>query len=320
MLLASISGIQQSEPVVDLSTNGTANCYIVSEPGTYSLPAVMGNSSRTVGQVSSAGVLWETFCTGSAPEAGELISNVQCRQNRIIFETSRAFKRGNALIAAFDAYGTILWSWHIWLTDQPKEQEYYNNAGIMMDKDLGAQSGRIGENREGLTYQWGRKDPFTGYEVAATDGKEWELYDYEIATPKYATAHPTTVIRTRLGEYQCVHHGIWCRDEDLILWDRPKTIYDPCPPGWRIPDSGIWDKANPTYSQSFDRGDTPSNIDHQFGKIIGQDSNILYPHNHYWSNQPYRYECFHAWGYEMVDWCDDCDAISDRAYVRCQKE
>ena len=33
---------------------------------------------------------------------------------------------------------------------------------------------------------------------------------------------------------------------DNTLWQSSKTIYDPCPPGWRVPDggdNGVWSKA-----------------------------------------------------------------------------
>ncbi|MGN1226867.1 MAG: hypothetical protein ACI4TL_06490, partial [Candidatus Cryptobacteroides sp.] len=38
-----------------------ANCFIVSQSGTYSFAPVKGNSNKSVGQVSSVEVIWETF-------------------------------------------------------------------------------------------------------------------------------------------------------------------------------------------------------------------------------------------------------------------
>lgn len=55
------SGLGESEISVlgaeSLSENGTANSYIVSTSGTYSFPAVKGNSSESVGSVKSVEVL-----------------------------------------------------------------------------------------------------------------------------------------------------------------------------------------------------------------------------------------------------------------------
>ena len=144
-----------------LSDAGTANSYIVSSAGTYSIPAVKGNSSESVGSVAFAEVLWETFGTDERVFKGSLVSGARYENGKIYFKTSDSYREGNAVIAAKDASGTILWSWHIWLTDQPLEQVYYNNAGTMMDRNLGATSATPGDvGALGLLYQWGRKDPF----------------------------------------------------------------------------------------------------------------------------------------------------------------
>lgn len=51
-----------------------------------------------------------------------------------------------------------LWSWHLWLTDEPQLV-----AGFM-DRNLGAESATATDGRKtyGLYYQFGRKDPFVG--------------------------------------------------------------------------------------------------------------------------------------------------------------
>ena len=48
-----------TEKPVELSSGETANCYVVSAKGTYSFPAVKGNSAESVGNVREAEVLWE---------------------------------------------------------------------------------------------------------------------------------------------------------------------------------------------------------------------------------------------------------------------
>lgn len=75
---------------------------------------------------------------------------------------------GNAVVALYDDKGEILWSWHIWATDQPKEQKFaLLNNNIWMDRNLGATETTTRSNgssykHKGLLYQWGRKDPFPG--------------------------------------------------------------------------------------------------------------------------------------------------------------
>ena len=148
---------------IDLSLAASANCYIISEAGLYKFKTVKGNSTTSVGSVASASILWETFGTDTAPEPSDLISGVCYKDGYIAFKTADTFKEGNAVIAAKDASGNILWSWHIWLTDQPQAQVYNNDAGTMMDRNLGATSATPGDvGALGLLYQWGRKDPFLG--------------------------------------------------------------------------------------------------------------------------------------------------------------
>ena len=51
----------------NLSTFESANCYIVSEAGKYKFKTVKGNSSTSVGNLSTCEVLWESFGTATTP-------------------------------------------------------------------------------------------------------------------------------------------------------------------------------------------------------------------------------------------------------------
>ncbi len=108
----------------------------------------------------TAEVLWESFGSSSSLAAGALIKSVLYKDGYICFKTNDYFKEGNAVVAAKDESGKILWSWHIWMTDQPQEHIYINDAGTLMDRNLGATSAAPDEYSVGLMYQWGRKDPF----------------------------------------------------------------------------------------------------------------------------------------------------------------
>ena len=243
---------------VDLSKSGTANCYIVSQSGYYKLRAVKGNSNVSVGSVSSATVLWESFGTDDEPSVGALIKNIVFNNGYVLFQTADIFKEGNAVIAAMDASGKILWSWHIWLTDQPKGQVYYNNAGTMMDRNLGATSATPGDvGALGLLYQWGRKDPFLGSSYIYFDNIKvarstitWPSTvesNSSNGTIAYATAHPTTFITGNDSNNDWYYNG--SSSTNNTRWttsETSKSIYDPCPVGWRVPDggrNGVWAKA-----------------------------------------------------------------------------
>lgn len=234
----------------DLSINGSANSYIISEPGYYKIPTTKGNSNTSVGESTSAEVLWETFGTSTAPNTGDLVTDLNYENGYLTFKVPAEDKKGNASIAVKDASGTILWSWHLWFTDTPAEQQYANNAGIMMDRNLGATSATPGEvGALGLLYQWGRKDPFIGSssiseEIKAASTLKWPSSSWSSSTTgtvEYVTAHPTTFIRKGTGGASWQYGTI-----NTDLWGSEKTIYDPCPPGWRVPEGGpggVWRKA-----------------------------------------------------------------------------
>lgn len=245
-------------PVVDLSVNGTANCYIVSKAGTYKFNAcVKGNSTESVGTPISAEVLWESFGTNEVPEVGDIISKAVFSGGYIIITTPSILKDGNAVIAVKDGTGNILWSWHIWVCygyDLDSTQQIYNNdAGIMMDRNLGATSAVPGDVKAlGLLYQWGRKDPFLNGDsiVSTTAAKSTITWPSAVAsdlyhgTIQFVVENPTTLVSLNWNNQD------WWYTKDLSTddtrWTSEKSIYDPCPKGWRVPDGGdegIWAKA-----------------------------------------------------------------------------
>ena len=221
---------------VDLSAKGTSNSYIVEEAGLYSFKAnVIGNGSHGYIQGTNfypaspdispkkVKLLWE--------DKPETVSSLALKDGRVNFMASGI--EGNALIAVTDDSENILWSWHIWVTDQPQEQTYVNDKGTfhVLDRNIGATRADRGTGEEwrasrGLLYQWGRKDPFPsqGYVTSLPT----RLYLEE------AILMPTTFIQD---------HSKWLVDEDWsgLLWSaESKTIYDPCPAGYRVAVKDIW--------------------------------------------------------------------------------
>ena len=282
---------------IDLSFSGSANCYIVSEAGLYRFKTVKGNSDESVGNVASAEILWETFGTDVTPYYCDLISGFCYKNNYVAFKTSETFKEGNAVIAVKDAEGNILWSWHIWLTDEPQEQIYFNDAGTMMDRNLGATSATPGDDGAlGLLYQWGRKDPFLGWissnSTRAKSTGKWRSYPSrfnegsDIVTIDYAISHPTTFFFENYSNNDW--YWTWSSRPDNTRWTvshEPKSIYDPCPAGWRVPDGGansVWAKAcritpGNGYSEDFNYTHDSANKGMNFYGKFGNDSVIWYP-------------------------------------------
>ena len=345
-----IHKVEQMIKPVDLSSSKTANCYIVSESGAYKFKTVKGNSTISVGTVSSAVVLWESFGTSTTPNVGDLIKSVSYMDSYMFFQTADTFKEGNAVIAVKDADDNILWSWHIWLTDQPQGQVYYNNAGVMMDRNLGATSATPGDvGALGLLYQWGRKDPFLGSSsisssTLAKSTITWPSAvssDSSNGTIAYATANPTTFIKSNSSNYDWYYTG--SSSTDNTRWttsESNKSIYDPCPAGWRVPDggdNGVWSKAlGPSYTEpSYDITNKGINFSGKFGSA----STIWYPasglrddyddgslgvvgiNGYYWSASPYSVSAYYL-TFTCYGYVDPSYSIL-RAYglsVRCLQE
>lgn len=275
---------------IDLSgaAKAPANCYIVSASGQYKFPAMKGNGGEYVKGGASAEVLWESYGTSTTPNVGSLISKAEFKDNYVAFEVPDGYSAGNAVIAVKNATGTVLWSWHIWLpADKIEEQEYYNGAGVMMDRNLGATSAVPGSvGALGLFYQWGRKDPFLGSSsineaVMAISTADWPapvLTGAEVGSVQYAVCNPMTFIKAESGSYD------WSYVRTDNLWQSKKTVYDPCPSGWRVPDggeNGVWTKAlaleNSDYFEvSFDDADHGAGMSGRFG----DSATIWYPAHH----------------------------------------
>ena len=227
--------IQQS-PVVDLASDpaGSANCYIISTPGRYRIPACMGNDrTKKITDVSGgANEIWS--------DAGNTVTNFKVEGDYITFDVTGTVENGNTIIGVKNQYGQYEWSWHLWFItsdsrpdDAAKWHRYPTSGAKVMDRSLGAKTQDlqllsllgIPEFWEGgLYYQWGRKDPIKMNEdVAASIDENIANVPYTFDTDWTAPA------------------DAWV---DFKSNTTTKTINDPCPPGYKIPEYGIWDEAD----------------------------------------------------------------------------
>ena len=241
--------VKDGSKAVYLSANGTSNCYIVPSAGNYKIRAdVKGNSSQALdGTPNNAVVVWETNNTDIAPEAGSIVHNVKYEDGFIFFESNG--NNGNALVAVRDSEGEIIWSWHLWFTPYNPSEDYdlYSGSNIpVMNRNLGSLSNNPGEPTTiGFYYQWGRKDPFpssssvNSYSPIATCPSNVFSETQNTSstgTIEYAIHHPTQTI----GENpdHSVHDWLYYTNGDL--WGSSKTIYDPCPAGWKVPEASLY--------------------------------------------------------------------------------
>ena len=256
---------------IQLDALNTANCYIAPEfLHDYSFDAtVQGNGCATLNITPQrlsgayARLVWET-----GTQANSVISSLGYDGSRIRFRTGT--QQGNALIGLFNAGGECVWSWHIWVAnyDPESSSQKYSSGDIFMDRNLGA----VGTDYTkvtacGLYYQWGRKDPFP-YPASFTNNARPASFIYhdnyaygtirpedydarEVMSVEWATQHPTTFIHK--ADYEVdepeedvldwlfrSHHNLWGNTTEQgydVSKVCHKTIYDPCPPGWRVPDA-----------------------------------------------------------------------------------
>ena len=261
-----------------LDTEGTANSYIADRgAGSYSFTAtIMGNGVDGIidegkFEDASGNILTKAGGANIHPlsakllwqDTDELVEQVALVNGRVKVKMGRS--RGNAVIAVYDKTNPnaedakVLWSWHLWCTATPKILEfvtsiYTGNNYKVMDRNLGATATKAYLGTvQGLHYQWGRKDPFSGsltydgirtilYDVRSGQG----VYKYsdERVTAGQAISTPSSLYSPRRG----LGGESWCTKttELKYLWGNPdgeqdafpketlKSLYDPCPYGYKV--------------------------------------------------------------------------------------
>ena len=235
----------------DLSEDNTkiANCYIVTEAGTYKIPTVRGNTTEAVEAPDNALLVWETWNNREEVTRHSVIQSVHYEGNYLYFRTPDVFHAGNAIVAVRDEADSILWSWHIWLPKTPVTEISDANfaSKAFLSRNLGAledvsESGPASVESLGLLYQWGRKDPFPGMGVVAAPAEGDPLpvtiagseikYVNKQATVNQAVGHPNV--------YYFEKDKDWQNEGQTVaqnLWKEPssKTMADPCPYGYQMP-------------------------------------------------------------------------------------
>lgn len=310
-----------------LDNIGTANCYLASALNTtYAFKGwVKGNNKATTNITPTfhscdfARVLWETGI-----EQGAVIRTTDANGADVIFTTGSDW--GNAVIGVFDKDSILQWSYHIWVTPYDPDATARNFGGrIFMDRNLGAMGVSPGADSRGMLYQWGRKDPFVG--TAGTSVNPFLVvykpgYEYDYAggriggnTLVYSILHPTHFITgiERDGS-EGPYIGDWVIPSNPNWWgnasngyysdENDKSIYDPCPPGWRVPDRQAWSDAG------FSSGEIYSKGGFVFGnnfylpmcgiRLAGTGTiSFTGSQGYYWTNTPQTYHGGEAYALEL---------------------
>jgi len=254
-------GLYLSDPRITVQDINAANCHIVPPGNTVSIYiGVKGNGNAdavagtgldvNITDAKSIIILWQ-----SSPD---LITVSNFSNKTVDVTANNSGISGNAVIAANTletGNGVILWSWHIWVTNYiPNAGTTYNfnpdNPLIFMNRNLGATDDTPGQmGAKGLLYQWGRKDPFPGSTTIDGNIEPVLFYGFTTTLRCYNVSNSENLSKTIIYPtdfyYSTYINHDWysTSSSNNALWgnaDRngtptAKTIFDPCPAGWRVP-------------------------------------------------------------------------------------
>lgn len=244
----------------DATVIGNGNAGIIDGAGFHTTSASI--------DPKSAKLMWE--------DTEGFISGVSLVKGKVHFTAEKNV--GNAMIAVFDGAGTVLWSWHIWgVGDTMPEDEVVSSQATIsanstlkvkytvMDRTLGALSKT---SYFTTLYQWGRKDPIPNSPVYFVDGQAAEIETtYPVHKPGSAAdatiltsiQHPECIIDDYKGlagdwlasDKTNKYNLLWGDANTTYVfnkskpaagkgWTNGKTIYDPCPSGYRVSSKFAW--------------------------------------------------------------------------------
>lgn len=230
-----------------------SNSYIVAPGGVGILiPVSRANASDigtqlTASEDFTAELVWTDNSNGVANNSNirlikPIRSSTSVNDSYVLVMPGTA--DGNAVVAIKNASNKILWSWHIWVTNYNPDATLLNG---WMDRNLGAIGNTPGQPKTmGLLYQWGRKDPFTG-PTAINGIIELPIYNASGATTTIvkaivpaspnlsnAVANPKTFYYKSSPPYDW-YSANGAQNDNLWTTGGAKSVYDPCPSGYRVP-------------------------------------------------------------------------------------
>lgn len=323
-------------PVKSTNLVPTANCFMM-QPGTnicfnpykHTSGTDGWNDELTDGQtlandktITDVKLLWQTKDAGTSGELvmGYVADQTANHTNLVNLEEGSSLenarisvkvpvtKGGNAVIAAYNSAKTIVWNWHLWISDylpqgitpaityeqaqrQTKGGSVHQYASavfktgiyrdkVIMDRNLCATAGGFPGadasslefgRRMGYLYEWGRKEPFFG-SVDGTNNEINVIYQGDGTatglkkivyaeglktdgnTLPWTIQNPMSLLIGNASWY----NGTEKQDVYRILYENngKKSLYDPCPDGWTIPDKSIFDGTGKSHAYWYDSDGT----------------------------------------------------------------
>lgn len=201
----------------------------------------------------------------------ELVEGGDCKY--LQFEVESVPVTGaNAVVAVKDSSADILWSWHIWVTSEDLTPVKITNGTPLVYEFLPVNIGWKWDSSDRLKgknphFQWGRKDPFpcpkayNSTTIITTYGQR----AFATECSDQGTTIADSIKRPYSFFYGTEAYGyIWEPSGKNNLWDAgnnstgasdstvTKTIYDPSPVGFSVPNARVFTGFTTTGTNSSD--------------------------------------------------------------------
>ncbi|MDR0973580.1 MAG: fimbrillin family protein [Prevotellaceae bacterium] len=270
-LVATVGGFQLPVKISQEYTtthDNLANCYVLHKQEAIHIPITRAYTQG--GYTGNASNLTLELVLLNNQDFSNKTKYIEIVDNKVTGTTKDdAYFTVKSLAITDESYGsnylvlakynnTVYWSWHIWFTEYepydtytgPYGHGYWPDASssatykAAMTRNLGQitpihELNSVGQY--GLYYQWGRKDPF------AFQGDGVQIMPRTASRPDHpidAVRNPTTLYF--VGKRPDATDKVdWLQTSNDTLWNNngKKTVFDPCPDGWRIPVSNPWENA-----------------------------------------------------------------------------
>jgi hypothetical protein len=236
-------------------SSSEANCYMLAPGDSINIPVSrVTTAGGTLTSVWTAGLLWTD--NSNKLSASGVVSSITADITNGYIKVLTGSAEGNAVIYIKNSSNVIIWSWHLWVTKYDPDGDsitYIHNNYTFMDRNLGATTSTgANANSYGLLYQWGRKDPFPGSTTLSTSTTTTIYTASGAATLTLDSVKVAENLTNSISNPLTFYYGRTANEFDWFsatagvhndsLWggyslDKPaaKSVYDPCPLGWRVP-------------------------------------------------------------------------------------
>ncbi len=220
--------------------------------------------------ITKAELVWQDAPNMLAPNMISITGTSGVKEEKYLIFEVQNFVKGNAVIAVYDSNNEIAWSWHIWCYDGDLTAipviGINNKTYDFLPVNLGW------EGVSNTFYQWGRKDPMLpGIPIdgGKQQNKTWydknnvastflsTMYVYYTSNPTMPAVGEEFIKHSILNPRKWLTHvnentamdgaytNLW--SINAVASTTPpsghkviKTVYDPSPVGYCLPDAGIW--------------------------------------------------------------------------------